>query len=190
MNPFIFQKSQLKIFYLKKKFRNWNMRALYNINFNESTASSAAIWAKQAEALINNYAICVVSIVGTVLNLFTLLLLANNSFKHKFYDFLRCRCLCNLVVCAFGIAYVDVFCRECPVNYVRLLLYSVLVHIPVRMAFLASAISDVLLIINRLLMLYDKKESGIYKLTKKVGELWKWYYRDLVALPWLLLLEV
>lgn len=148
------------------------MRALYDISFNESTASSAAVWAKRTEALINDYANCIVSIVGTVLNLFTLLLLTNNAFKHKFYDFLRCRCFCNLIVCAFGIVYVDVFCRGCPVNYARLLLYSNLVHIPLRMAFLASAISDVLLIINRLSMLFNRKESGICKLSKKAGELW------------------
>lgn len=60
---------------------------------------------------------------------------------------------CNVCICLLGISYPS---------------YPLPTLIPLRMGFLASAISDILLTLNRVVLLYDQKQSIFYALPKKV----------------------
>ncbi len=115
-----------------------------------------------------------VSIFGTVFNMFSLIVLLDLNLTHNFYDFLRCRCLSNLAVCLIGIFYyIHDGWIICAAKYSHVLVSFFFLLLPMRMALLASAICDNLLILNRLANLYNKKHCIILKLSKKV--MWNWW---------------
>jgi hypothetical protein len=72
-------------------------------------------------------------------------------------------------VCVIGIFY-HIFggWKLCATNYVTVFVQFYLLLLPLRIAFIASVISDNLLILNRLANLYDMKESTFLKLSKTV----------------------
>lgn len=117
---------------------------------------------------ITNYGIPVVSAIGTLLQLTTITIFSSSWFEHKFYDFLTCRSICNLIVCLIGIFNKQVPGEYQKTEYLPLLVKIYLLHIPMRIAYLASAISDNLLILNRLATLYAWKTSIFNRLSKKV----------------------
>ena len=137
-----------------------------------SSASPFAYGASTTRNFLHKYAISITSITGIVLNLLTLLLLLNKRFKSKFYDFLRCRCFWNLVVCVYGSFYIDyfaVYCEKCLFDYWPLVTYTFAVHIPLRIFWSASFIAEILLILNRLCLLSNKKKSLFFTLSKKAN---------------------
>lgn len=119
------------------------------------------------EIMINSSRI--VSIIGIFVNLFGLLVLRNERLVEKFYDCLFCRCFCNTVVCLFGtIHYKRVFIER-PMNY-SLAFFHAYFYFPLtRVAFMASIICDVLLILNRLVLLFGKRTNVFFILSKKVN---------------------
>ena len=117
---------------------------------------------------IIKYGIHGISAIGITFNAVTLFVLSNQNFKHKYYDFLRCRCICNLVVCVTGAMYKDLTMRDTESDYYELFYEWLVVNLPKRIAFFASAISDILLILNRYVTLCDKKKSVFYRLSKSV----------------------
>lgn len=118
--------------------------------------------------IIIDYGIHGVSMIGTILNLLTIILLNSHKFKHKFYNFLWCRCVCNLLVCVVGIFTQSSPCEFCLYDYLDLyfLMYGVLFS--TRIALFASAISDNLLILNRLYNLYPDMNEAFDSLPKLV----------------------
>jgi hypothetical protein len=117
----------------------------------------------------DQYVNLVVSIVGTIFNSFSLTVLLDRDLKHNFYDFFRCRCVSNLVVCLIGIAYgVYGGLKLCRSDYMDMAVSLYALLIPIRITIFASAICDNLLILNRLVNLHDKKGSIFFKLSKKV----------------------
>lgn len=118
---------------------------------------------------ISEYGITVVSAIGIVLQTATIIFFSSSWFEHKFYDFLQCRSICNLIVCLFGIFHRPVFCLNCTTDYSRLIFDVYLIDMPIRVAFLASAISDNLLILNRLATIYEWRRSVFNRLSKKVN---------------------
>ena len=132
----------------------------------------------ETKDILENYGIRLISIIGVVFNTYSLNVLprkkADQSLTFKFYDFLWCRCFCNLLVCFFGIFFnpnikLSLSCKECQSDYWQLYLQVFLNVIPLRIAFMSSAISDILLILNRVALLFDKRSNYLYKISIKVG---------------------
>lgn len=145
-----------------------------NDSCNASRTSSELIASLTgARDIIQTYGFRIISGAGVIFNYYTLYVLNNHQLKFKFYDFFRCRCFCNLVVCVLSI-FMDlevsalIVSEECTMDYWPLYLKLYLVMIPLRIALRSSAISDILLILNRIALLFDKKESQLYTLSKKV----------------------
>lgn len=119
------------------------------------------------EIIINSSRI--LSIIGIFVNLFGLLVLRNERLVEKFYGCLFCRCVCNLVVCLFGSIHYKRVLMESPMNY-SLALYHAYFYFPLtRIAFMASINCDMLLILNRLVLLFGKKKNLFFILSKKVN---------------------
>lgn len=121
----------------------------------------------EARDIVINYGIRGLSALGIILNVLSLIVIMRRQLSHNFYDFLRCRCICNLVVCIFALGYTRVVFSECVEDY-RLIAFQWFGNILIRSALLASSISDNLVIINRYVILYNKQESIFNKLSKKV----------------------
>lgn len=148
-------------------------RMNYNCNANRTSNELVASLTSAGDAL-QTYGFPIISGVGVFFNYFTLCALNNYQLKFKFYDFFRCRCFCNLVVCILGIfmdlRVVDlIVTEECTMDYWTLYLKLYLVVLPIRFAFMSSAISDILLILNRIALLFGKKKSKLYTLSKRVS---------------------
>lgn len=133
--------------------------------------SQTVAYLKKASDLVIEYGIHGVSIIGTLFNIITIIVLTTRFFDHKFYNFLRCRCICNLGVCLFGIFFEGLPKSEVAVEYLTLYNQWFLVFFPMRVFFLASAISDNLIILNRLATLYEKNNSIFFTLSKKVSQI-------------------
>lgn len=131
--------------------------------------SERAFFLSKASDFVVNYGINGVSLVGIFFNIVTITVLATRFFEHKFYNFLQCRCICNLAVCLTGVFFKELANRGEEVEYLPLFLNWFVINIPMRIFFLASVISDNLIILNRLTNLYNKKESIFYGLSKKVS---------------------
>lgn len=136
---------------------------------NNSTTGDIAVKLGTAEEVIS-YAIRGISAFGVLFNLTTILLLFKSKFQHKFYDFLQCRCVCNLTVCLLFAYYSPTACRGCVVDY-KSLIVNIGFLFPLRMALIASGISDNLLILNRLANLCRWSNSVFSTLSKKVNVL-------------------
>lgn len=120
---------------------------------------------------IFKYIIRSVAAVGILLNLLTVILLFSKKFEHKFYDFLQCRCVCNLIVSLFTVYTSPLQCRGCEDDYTSLFINIFVIQWPTRSAYLASAVSDNLLVLNRLVNLYQSRDSVFNTLSKKVNVL-------------------
>lgn len=115
------------------------------------------------------YMIRGISAIGALFNLATVLLLFKRQFNGKSYDFLQCRCFCNLSVCLLATFFISIFpCRGCHVDYSSITLNLYVIQPPLRMTLIASVICDNLLILNRLVVLYQWRDSIFNTLSKKV----------------------
>lgn len=98
----------------------------------------------------------------------------NHRLRFTFYNFFRCRCFCNLLLCIFGVfIYLEGFYHlidksDSKMNYWHLYLQVFLVYLPIRVSLHSSAILDIFLILNRMALLYNKKKSRFFTLSKKV----------------------
>jgi len=145
-----------------------------NSYINPSNDSEVISTIATAKNLLENYEIHIVSVIGVLFNFHSLFIIKNYIPNFKFYDFFLCRCVCNLVVCFFGIFFKlalieSIICEECMrPSYLQLYLQVYFVCIPLRIAFLSSAVSDILLIMNRVALLYYRHLSAFYTLSVRV----------------------
>jgi hypothetical protein len=139
---------------------------IFNLTIQKNMSAVVAYLNRSSEAV--TYGINGVSFIGLVFNISTLIVLAYPKFRHKFYDFLRCRCICNIVICIVGSFFDELPQRYTTVEYSSLYIYWFFIGLPMRIVFLASAISDILLISNRFITLNNRKSSVFYTLSKKV----------------------
>lgn len=120
----------------------------------------------ETTAYLSEYVIPIISAIGVLCNLFGVTILSNRKLKNKFYDFLWCRCFCNLVICFFGVFFKNL---KIPNDYRSLFLQWYFLILPSRILFFTSSISDLLLILNRLFFLFHKTNSSLMKLPKWVS---------------------
>ncbi len=130
---------------------------------NNTTSSDSVLRLQLIRDLITTYGIPVISVIGTVLNICSGTLLLKVQLTHSFYQFLFCRCVCNLLVCLFGIFFSNLVCeKECTDSFVHLNIHWFLLIFPKRSALLASFVSDILLILNRMLTIYERKDCNYF----------------------------
>ncbi len=98
-----------------------------------------------------------IGIVGVVLNLLGLIVMSNKSLIHPIYMFLWCRQLCNLIVCILACGWVEPLAYEAADTYGSKVYMYFLIAVPLRISFFTSAISDVILILNRYFIITDQK---------------------------------
>ena len=110
-----------------------------------------------------------VSAFGVLFNLFALGIMLKSQFKHKFYDFLRCRAFIYLLICVTGIFAKNTTCMECVVDFVYLHFEWYAISLPIRTFFLAGAICENLLILNRLVNIQGQNGHFLNKWSKKVN---------------------
>ena len=106
--------------------------------------------------IIRDYFSRVVSGLGIILNLIFLVILLNKKLKNSIYNFFWSRSFCNLIVCIFGLAYMDFpDVREKRPLYI--LIHQVYITgFTMRLALLASVLTDCFLILNRLFNLSNR----------------------------------
>lgn len=109
-----------------------------------------------------------ISIVGVLFNAFCLIFLLNKKLANKVYNFLWCRCFCNLAVCLFGVLFIKPLCTTCLTDYTELNNIFVL-ELGMKASFLASSLSDILLILNRCVFLFSNKNRKLSELSKTVS---------------------
>lgn len=141
-----------------------------NLSSNESYPISELVMAlDQVNGIVTNYASRGISIVGILVNLFNLLVLWKIRLDKKFYDCLFCRCLSNLVVCLLGSLHNEQHCMRCLGDY-KVIILQVYIYYPLsRISLMASIFCDVLLILNRFLLLFNKRKNVCFTLSKKVS---------------------
>lgn len=109
-----------------------------------------------------------ISIIGTLLNMGYFISLIFEKRNYTAFDFIRCRCICNFIVCFLGVFYTIVPDIDCVTDHAILRnILSILA--PLRITHFASLISENLLILNRLAHLSNKTNSMFYNLSKKVS---------------------
>ena len=145
-----------------------------NYTIGGGNTNDFAEYITKARDLLIDYGVRGISAAGVLFNLLTIIVLnKKNIFKHSFYEFLRCRCICNLLVCLVGIYFQrpDKFCENCVANYIEICINWLAITIPCRIAFFAAVISDILIISNRLSTISsnDQNKGFFNKLPKKVN---------------------
>ena len=134
----------------------------------ERNESETAQYLNKLGDLVVVYGVHGVSVIGTIFNIITIIALATRFFDHSFYNFLRCRCVCNLGVCVVGIFFYDNPKQHESVEYLPLVFNWFFATIPMRILFFASAVSDNLIVLNRMDTLHEKRNSIFLTLSKKV----------------------
>ena len=152
------------------------MIPLYCLTTQANTSEFELLF-NQISDVTDKYVNLGVSILGVTFNILSLLVLMDLNLTHNFYDFLRCRCVCNLTVCTIGLLYASFGdSRLCGTSYGTIFVSLSVLYFPLRNAYYASVISDNLLILNRLLNLFDMKGSLFFKLSKKVIGYGKFFF--------------
>lgn len=133
-----------------------------------NTTSEIVLALDLARDLLINYGARAISMFGILVNIFGILVLQNRQLHEKFYHCLFFRCFCNMVVCLFGSLHSGRPCMECQSDYTLTGLQMYLFYPWSRMALIASIICDILLILNRLLLLFNKRNNVFCTLSRKV----------------------
>ncbi len=90
-----------------------------------------------------------IGLVGVILNVLVLIVMSNKSLLHPLYNFFRCRQFVNLIVCVLGCGWVDQLDIDIPNAYSRKFYVYYIFGVPFRTAMTSSAISDLILSLNR-----------------------------------------
>jgi len=120
------------------------------------------------QSMSKTYAIRVIGLCGTVLNTLLALLLFSRHLQHSIYNFLWARTVFNLILSLLVTTYAG-SCLTCEFKSNHFGAYGYYIsQVPLRVALLASLISDVLLILNRFFEIVSfRKKHLIADLSKK-----------------------
>ena len=118
----------------------------------------------QASSIIAYYVLTPISAFGLILNLLTVILLERSKLTRlntTFYESFFCKCFCDLCVCLFGIVNMNFSCYKCILvtdignawssnSSYEYIFFISFIEVPgMRVAMLASAYSEIALILNR-----------------------------------------
>ena len=98
--------------------------------------------------IIRDYFSRKVSGLGIFLNLIFLVILLNKKLKNSIYNFFWSRSFCNLIVCIFGLAYMDPLKQKVERPLYLLIHQVYIIGFTIRIVLLASTMTDCLLILN------------------------------------------
>jgi len=137
----------------------------------------------QTKFFLLNYLGRVIYGFGILLNAFFLFLLLKKCFKNPIYNYFWSRAFCNLMASIFGVIYV-----QFPTELMVYEKYSLIHHFYIsgsttRAVFLASSVSDILLIVNRYYSMTEKRNSFFAKISKKANLFLCYFIGFTVVLP-------
>jgi hypothetical protein len=81
----------------------------------------------------------------------------NNTLVHPMYNFTWGRTFCNWLVCLLGCGWVKTLNYDQPGGYYQKVYQAYIFGLPMRIAFCASSISDLILILNRYFVITERK---------------------------------
>jgi hypothetical protein len=136
----------------------------------------------QTSNIIENYAIRFISIAGVVLNFISLVIVLNKDLNHFIYTYIWSRFFCNSIVCATGAGYVKPCTINCRQTYFAVFYQWYLNGIPLKVALLASTMSEILLILNRVYILI-RRPSCLSRFSKFQNLAMCYIFPILVAIP-------
>jgi hypothetical protein len=98
-----------------------------------------------------------ISFLGVILNLLGILMMLNKTLIHPMYNFTWCRTFCNWFVCFLGCGWVQTLDYDQPGGYYQRAYGLYVFGIFIRIAFFASSISDLILILNRYFVITEQR---------------------------------
>jgi len=98
-----------------------------------------------------------ISFLGLILNSLGLHIMLNKTLVHPMYNFTWGRTFCNWLVCLLGCGWVQTLDYDQPGEYVQKMYQVYIFGFPLRMAYFASSVSDVMLILNRYFVITERR---------------------------------
>jgi len=98
----------------------------------------------------------IIGFLGVILNSLGILIMLNKTLIHPMYNFTWGRTFCNWFVCLFSCGSVPVLDYNQSGGYYEKMYQVSVFAIPIRIAYLASSISDVMLILNRYFVITER----------------------------------
>jgi hypothetical protein len=99
----------------------------------------------------------IIGFIGLILNSMGLVIMLNRTLIHPMYNFTWGRTFCNWIVCLFDCGWVQTLDFDKPGDYYERLYQVYIFGIPIRIAFFASSISDLILILNRYFVITERR---------------------------------
>jgi len=99
----------------------------------------------------------IIGFLGVILNSLEILIMLNKTLIHPIYNFTWGRTFCNWLVCFLGSGWVKTLNYDQPGGYYQKVYQGYIFGLPLRMAFFASLISDLMLILNRYYVITERK---------------------------------
>ena len=132
---------------------------------NNSSDSNVII--NQVTDIISLYAIPIIGGIGVITNISFLIILSHKSLKHRIYQDFWIKTFFDLIVCIIGIAHFNnncLICMNTEDTHYWILIYNFIIRaLPQNSAFLASAYSEIYLILNRCINLFNPKHEIFFK---------------------------
>ncbi len=124
-----------------------------NLNSSNTTTCDICMLDDQLRNILT-IMIKVVSGLGVIFIVISLIILFNKTLTHRLYTMIRLRQLCNLIVCIFGIGFTNVTTTK---KYYFWVVYEwFIISMPLRIVLLASGFADFYLIVNRYLVISNR----------------------------------
>jgi len=98
-----------------------------------------------------------IGFLGVILNSLGLVIMLNKTLIHPMYNFTWGRTFCNWLVCLLGCGWVQTLNYDQPGAYYKKVYQAYIFGYPMRIAFCASSISDLMLILNRYFVITERK---------------------------------
>jgi len=99
----------------------------------------------------------IIGFLGMILNSLEILIMLNKTLFHPIYNFNWGRTFCNWLVCLLGCGWVQALDYEKPGGYYQKAYCVYVFGITSRIAFFASSISHLILILNRYFVITERR---------------------------------
>ncbi len=158
------------------------MTSLNTSNFSNSTNMPAlpieVMILSEINSAIKMYVLRIISGFGIALNILSMIICFNKKLTNHFYSLLWCRSLINGAVCLFGVSFLQLSAPPVPQSYALAFATVFIINLPMRITFFVSAVSELLLIMNRLYVIENK--TNFFSKMSKISNL---VFCFLVSIP-------